>query len=239
METVMKRQVTAELMDAPDVDPAEHERALRALRRLNRLSRAARMIATPVNELAARRGLLRLSLLDVACGGGDVPVGVARQLNAEGIEAALLLVDRSLTALSTARRTAEEAQLSVRCVLGHAPDGLPDETCDIVTNSLFLHHLDRTPAVATLTEMAGRARVGLVVADLRRNWLGAIVAWVMCRLVTRSRIVHFDGPASVRAAWTVEELKTMAAEAGLKGARVHRRWPWRMVLVWERATGGG
>jgi MFS superfamily sulfate permease-like transporter len=69
-----------------------------------------------------RHGLLRLSILDVACGGGDVPVGVARQMNALGIEASLILTDRSLTALGIARRAAEEFQLSARCVLGHAPD---------------------------------------------------------------------------------------------------------------------
>jgi hypothetical protein len=70
METVMKRQVTAELMDAPDVEEVAHERALRGLRRLNRLSGAARMLAEPINELAVRRGLERLRILDVACGGG-------------------------------------------------------------------------------------------------------------------------------------------------------------------------
>jgi 2-polyprenyl-3-methyl-5-hydroxy-6-metoxy-1,4-benzoquinol methylase len=239
METVMKRQVTAELMDAPDVDQAEHERALRALRRLNRLSGAVGMVAAPIYDLALRQGLLRLSILDVACGGGDVPVGVARQLNAAGIEASLLLTDRSLTALSTARHAAESTRLPAHCVLGDAPDGLPDETCDFVTNSLFLHHLERAQVVATLAAMARRARGALVVADLRRSRFGAVVAWVICRLVTRSPIVHFDGPVSVRAAWTPEELKAMAAEAGLKGAQVRRRWPWRMVLVWERAKDAG
>jgi len=221
-------------MDAPDLDAAAHHQALRGLRRLNRISGAAGMLARPIVALARRHALHRLSILDVACGGGDVPVGVARTLRAAGIDAALTLTDRSPTALALARGAAEAAGIQVRAVPGQAPEGLPDETCDFVTNSLFLHHLDRGQVVATLAQMARRARIAVVLSDLRRSALGLAVAWVMCRLLSRSRIVHDDGPVSVRAAWTVHELRTMAAEAGLHGARVRQCWPWRMILIWRR-----
>ena len=234
MGLATQRQVTPELMDAPDLDAAAHDGALRGLRRLNRASGAAGMLARPIVAVARRRGLGRVTILDVACGGGDVPVGVARALRRAGIVAALVLTDRSATALEMARRAAEAAGMEVRAAPGQAPEGLPEETCDFVTNSLFLHHLGRAEVVATLAQLARRARVAVVLSDLRRSALGMAVAWVMCRLLSRSRIVHYDGPVSVRAAWTVAELRALAAEAGLAGATVRRCWPWRMVLVWER-----
>ena len=77
----------------------------------------------------------------------------------------------------------------------------------------------------------------VVISDLRHSAFGYFLAWVMCRLLSRSPIVHHDGPVSVRAAWTLEELRTMAAEAGLVRAQVRSCWPWRMLLVWQNREG--
>jgi 2-polyprenyl-3-methyl-5-hydroxy-6-metoxy-1,4-benzoquinol methylase len=116
---------------------------------------------------------------------------------------------------------------------------LPPDGFDLVTNSLFLHHLERPEAVRVLENMHGAVRGGGLVAisDLRRSAAGWLIAWAGCRALSRSKVVHFDGPVSVRAAWTVAELQGMAREAGMAGVRVERAWPWRMMLVWERGAG--
>ena len=55
-----------------------------------------------------------------------------------------------------------------------------------------------------------------------------------CRVLSRSPVVHVDGPRSARAAWTVTELRGLAERAGLAGASVERRLPCRMLLDWSR-----
>jgi 2-polyprenyl-3-methyl-5-hydroxy-6-metoxy-1,4-benzoquinol methylase len=229
-----QRVMIPELMDEPGLDARVHEEALAGLRRLNRAARAAEALARPVVEMVARRGLKRVEMLDVACGGGDVPVKVGMAMRGRGIEVSLTLTVRSATALAGAEAAARAAGIGVRAVAGDAPGHLPEGEWDFVTNSLFLHHLKREEVVATLAQMARRARAGVVVSDLRRSLAGYVPAWVMCRVLSRSRIVHHDGPVSVRAAWTMEELRGMAAEAGMTGARVRGNWPSRMLLVWER-----
>jgi 2-polyprenyl-3-methyl-5-hydroxy-6-metoxy-1,4-benzoquinol methylase len=109
---------------------------------------------------------------------------------------------------------------------------------EVVTNSLFLHHLTARQVVETLAAMKTRVRPGgiLVVSDLRRAMMGYAVAWAGCRVLSRSALVHHDGPVSVRAAWSIAEMRSMAREAGLEGARITRAWPWRMMLVWERGA---
>ncbi len=67
--------------------------------------------------------------------------------------------------------------------------------------------------------------------------MGLAAAWLGCRLLSRSPIVHFDGPASVRAAWTIEELQSFAVAAQMDGAVVRACAPWRMLLVWKRPIG--
>jgi hypothetical protein len=44
-----------------------------------------------------------------------------------------------------------------------------------------------------------------------------------------------DGPLSVRAAFTIAEARQLAEEAGLHGAAISWRWPFRFLLQWRRA----
>jgi 2-polyprenyl-3-methyl-5-hydroxy-6-metoxy-1,4-benzoquinol methylase len=222
------RHVVPELMDAPDLDPQQHAKALAGLRRLNRAASAAAPIAGAILKIASRHSLEQLTILDVACGGGDVSVAVAQRLRLARVTAHLTLTDRSPVALERASALATASGCTVRALPGSAPDKLPDEEYDIVMNTLFLHHLSREEVVATLRQMSRRARSGIVVADLRRSLPGYLLACVMCRVLSRSPVVHFDGPASVRAAWSMGEMRDMGAEVGLE---VRPCWPFRMLMT--------
>ena len=230
---MMHRLRRPELMDAPDLAPPEHLEALRGLERINHASSSVRWTLKPIIALAKARGLSRLHLLDVACGGGEVPIGVATAARHAGIAIDLTLVDQSQTALAAAQQRAVAAGIVART---HSTSAFEQElpVADVVTCSLFLHHLDRLDVVRLLGRLAGATRHLLVVTDLRRSRLGWVIAWVGCRVLSRSPIVHFDGPVSVRAAWTPAELVAMAREAGLPSARVRRLWPWRMQLIWQK-----
>ena len=68
---------------------------------------------------------------------------------------------------------------------------------DVVTCSLFLHHLDDEQAVAFLRWAAATAAHQVLVNDLERSGLGLALAHVAVRLLTTSDVVHTDGPRSV------------------------------------------
>ncbi len=224
-------------MDEPDVGEAAHVSALEGLGRINQTSRAAIHMAGPIVAMARRRKLTRLSMLDVACGGGDVPIGVAKIAREAGVEIDLTLLDRSATALKYAAAKGERVGICCRCLQSDCMVPGESSRFDVVTNSLFLHHLAGPGEVVgflkRVREMSGRL---VVIGDLRRCWDGWLIAWAGSRILSRSGIVHHDAPVSVRAAWTMRELGEFAADAQLDGARVERCWPWRMLLVWE---GGG
>ena len=74
----------------------------------------------------------------------------------------------------------------------------------------------------------------VLVNDLERGLAGLTLAHLGTRLLSRSDVVHTDGPLSVRAAFTVPEVRALAAAAGLTGAVVVRRWPCRFLLTWTR-----
>jgi len=228
------RRSLPELMDAPDVDPLEHRRALAGLRRINQASGIVPSIAKPLLAHARRIGNTHLHLLDVACGGGDVPVGVAQYLRAKGVTITLTLLDKSKTAVDQAVARAKANNISAAGALGEVPHDLPPQQFDLLTNSLFLHHLTAHQVTQTLAAMKSRLAPNglLIVSDLRRSIMGYLVAWFGCRLLSRSKIVHYDGPVSVQAAWTIPEMRDMARLAGLEDATIQSAWPWRMQLIW-------
>ncbi|HWB53723.1 MAG TPA: methyltransferase domain-containing protein [Tepidisphaeraceae bacterium] len=229
-----------EIMDSPDIEEGALREALEGLQRINHLSETVEHILRPIEELAGRAHLNRISLLDIACGGGDVPIGIAKSAREFGVQVELTLMDRNSTALLHASQAAAEERIVCRCVQGDALSALPGNTFDVVTNSLFLHHVPTADEVIDLLRnLRGSARRMVVISDLRRSRLGLAGAWAGCMLLSESEIVRHDGPASVRAAWTVGELTDMAARAGMDQAQICRCWPWRMLLIWERGNGAG
>jgi 2-polyprenyl-3-methyl-5-hydroxy-6-metoxy-1,4-benzoquinol methylase len=229
-----QRHITAEIMDGPNVEAEAHALALKGLRRINAASKAAAQMARPIVDHTRREKLNRLSMLDIACGGGDVPVNVALLARQAGIEIDLTLLDRSATALKLAAAAADRAGIACRCVQADLTDRWNDSDFDVVTCSLFLHHLSEpAQVVELLNQMRTISRRMVVISDLRRCRMGLLTAWVGSRVLSRSGIVHHDAPASVRAAWTIRELTDFAARADMKDARIERCWPWRMLLIWQ------
>jgi SAM-dependent methyltransferase len=218
-----------ELMDDPAIDPGEHRHALAGLARLNRFSNSAGVLWPPLAALA--RELKRpVRVLDVATGSGDVPRALLARATRAGAALEVQGCDISPTAVREAERQCPAARFFAHDALR---DPLPSGF-DAVTCSLFLHHLSDGEAVSLLANMA-RAGAAVLVNDLSRSRFNYCGVWLACRLLTRSRVVRFDGPASVRSAFTPAEALAVAERAGLRGARVRGKFPARFLLTWTRA----
>src|SRR5207249_155678 len=149
-----QRRLEPELMDQPDLALDQHEQALRGLARINAWSGSARILWPELAALARRLQPAPLRVLDVASGGGDVPIRLWKRARRAGLNVEFQGCDRSGVAVEHARRNAADAGADVRfCVKDGLADPLP-ENCDAVTCSLFLHHLGRPEAVRLLRAMA-------------------------------------------------------------------------------------
>ena len=231
-----ERRLVGELMDEPDLDADLHRAALNGLARANAVSFSPSVLARAVLELVRGRNRASVRILDVACGSGDVTLKVVQQLEHHGIQVEAIGCDISQVAISHAdeRRSksavADSSRIEFR-QLDVLSDNLPD--CEVVVSSLFLHHLTQPDALQLMQRM-GACSEHLLIHDLCRTHLGYWMAWAVCRLLTRSHIVHVDGPRSVEAAFTPQEALALAQEAGLVGASVRRTWPERFLLQWSR-----
>ncbi|MBI3466745.1 MAG: methyltransferase domain-containing protein [Planctomycetes bacterium] len=221
-------------MDQPGLDERLHRQALDGLRRVNWLSRTGSILWRPVERLARELGVSSLRVLDLACGGGDVGVGLARKAKRHGLNLRLVGCDLSPVAVRCACEQAARQGVDAEFrELNVFRDPLPDGF-DVVTCSLFLHHLSESDAIEVLRRMAAAARHMILVDDLRRSRFGYVLAWLGCRVLSRSPIVRVDGPLSVRAAFTEREVVELARQAELQHVTLTRHWPQRFLLAWRR-----
>ena len=222
-----------ELMDDPALDPTAHRHALAGLARLNRVSGSAAAVWPALRRLAATSPGQPLKLLDVATGSGDVLLALKRQATRAGVALDAAGCDLSPVAVAAATEAARRADLPAHFFTADVLGGPLPTGYDAVVCSLFLHHLDRDDAVGLLARMRAAGPRLIVVNDLARSPFNYAVVWLASRLLSRSPVVHVDGPLSVRAAFTPAELRALAADAGLTGATVTPHFPGRMVLEWR------
>lgn len=228
MPLALPRRRVPELMDDPALDPARHRAALAGLARVNRWTGAAAPFWPPVERLARSLGR-PVRVLDVATGSGDIPAALDRLARRHGVAAEFAGCDISPTAVDAGRSRGAVTFFQHDALRDPLPTGY-----DVITCSLFLHHLDEPDVGRLLAAMKAAAGRLVLVSDLVRGRLNLGLVTAACRALSRSPVVHFDGPASVRAAYTSAELRALADQAGLAGATVRPVFPCRMLLTWSR-----
>lgn len=221
-----------EWMDASDLPEDRHRAALAGLRRLNRLSGISGTLFRQLVRFADTMPTGRpLRVLDVASGSGDLPIDWLKMAGKRNMPLAVTALDRSELAMRTAAEAARQAGVELGTVRRDClRDGLPSGF-DVVTSSLFMHHLDPPEVSRLIQEMwrvSGRA---IVICDLERSRTNLALIAAAARLVTRSDIVHFDASASVRGAYTRDEFATLLHQALCFSTPVKRSHPCRYLAV--------
>jgi hypothetical protein len=154
-------------------------------------------------------------VVDVGGGRGDFARRLHRRARRRGRRLRVVVVDRA---------PAPDVPGVLRVCADATALPLRPGAADVVVTSLTLHHLEPAAAVRCLAEMRAVARCGIVVNDLLRSRLTLALVWLATRLFCRHRFARFDGPLSVRRAYSPRELAALAQRAGVDGLRI-RRYP--------------
>lgn len=221
-------------MDDPALEDEQHLEALKGLERINAVSNGALFVWKELQLHASQQEGNVLRVLDIATGGGDTPISLALLAERSGLAMQIDGCDFSERAVNYAAAQAENVGTRNRFfVLDALNDGLP-QTYDVIICSLFMHHLDPEQVIPLLKKMASAAQQKILVNDLLRSSFNLILVTIASRLLCSSPVVHHDGPASVRAAYTMEEMEKMALAAGLDNFQISGRFPCRYLLDWTR-----
>ncbi len=233
----MKRVVTPELLDSDAGTPTEVADSLADLRGINRKfggiattqamiehvwrwgsPRLAGQVPSPHDQL---------SLLEVGSGSGDVALAARERLAPKGLRLDVTLLDRAASHLTTGN--------SHRAIVGNAL-ALPfaGESFDLVSCGLFAHHLSPEELLQFMNEALRICRIALLINDLVRSPIHLALVYAAYPLY-RSRLTRHDAPASVRAAYTPEEMRNLIAQTSAAKVEIVRRRLYRMgVMIWKK-----
>jgi len=204
----MRRSLSPEIMDDPQVLHETRERFHRQLSALHRFLGNQRAIL----EALRRNPFPIHRVIDIGCGSGELLNAIRHDLRV-GVQGVDL-------------RPPQRQVFDVPIVAADAArDRLPD--ADVAICVTVFHHLTEDEITA-LVRNASRSVRRLIVLDLVRHWV-PLVLFTMLVAPFLMRIVALDGCQSIRRAYTPAELRAIV-EGALNGSRarlVHSVTPFR------------
>jgi len=225
----MKRVVIPELLDADSGTPAEIAAALSDLRHINQWFGGITATQSMITRVATNIGARSLSLLEVAAGAGYVPKAASKGVLKIGVRLQVTLLDRAPSHLKNSSGNGTSAVAGDALALPFA-----DGSFDLVSCCLFAHHLEPNEIVAFVNEGLRVGRTAVIINDLIRHPIHVGLVYLSLPLY-RSHLTHHDAPASVRRAYTVEEMREMLRQTGAANVEIERYPLFRMgAIAWKR-----
>lgn len=183
-------------------------------------------------------------ILDVGTGAADVALQLLShgQQSRETYPLRVMGLDIKPEHLRVARENRDLAPARVRtsCTLV-AGDAfrlpLEDGSVDVVISTLFLHHFSHLELVGLFAELGRVARRGVVLNDITRAYVPLWFFRLARPVLARSYLTRHDGEASLRRAYTLQEMKQMAGECG--GWQVESVFPYRMLVLLDKRAQNG
>jgi ubiquinone/menaquinone biosynthesis C-methylase UbiE len=221
----MQRRLIAELLDDDLGTAAEIMGALADLRHINAWFGGTRTTIALLRQVARVSGVQQLSLLEVGAGIGDVPLAAQKALAREGVALDAALLDRIASHLP-ANGAASVVGDALRLPFN-------DDAFDVVSCSLFAHHFEPDALRLFASEALRVCRRTVLINDLIRSRMHLALVYLGLPLF-HSRITWHDAPASVRQAYTVDEMRELLSPLPVQRIDVSRHHLYRMgVLLWK------
>jgi SAM-dependent methyltransferase len=223
----MRRIDAPEILDS-ECSCDEVRSALRTIGRVNRWFGGVAASQKMIERIARDTGRTQISMLEVACGSGEVSGIIQKNLARRGITLEVTLLDLAQSHLPGGNRR----------VVG---DGLAlpfsDGAFDLASCNLFAHHLKPHQLQQFVREALRVSRLALLINDLVRGRLHLALAYAGYPIMP-SRIAWLDGLTSVRRSYSPQEMREMilaaVASERVPEMEISRHYLYRMgVTVWK------
>jgi hypothetical protein len=213
---MLPRRVQAEQLDGLAANDPVAARSRRDLQRVHRVMGTRARLVRMFRQLAPRKALTPLRVLELGAGDGSLLLGVAQELDDEWSAVELTLLDR--VALVEGRTVAEyahhgwTARSRVADVLDWArevdrsPPGARTRW-DLIVANLFLHHFEDRELALVLRAIAASTDE-LIACEPRRGWR-ALAGSHLVAVLGANAVTRTDAVLSVHAGFRAHELTSL------------------------------
>lgn len=102
---------------------------------------------------------------------------------------------------------------------------------DIVLATLFFHHFSDAQLVQLFSSLRKQTSTGIIVNDIHRHPLAYYSIKWLTAVFSKSKMVKYDAPLSVRRAFHKKDLKEILKEAKIQKYGLRWRWAFRWRLL--------
>ena len=221
-----------EEMDLPGCDPVRLDRTYAQFALVNRAVSGWRGIYRSQLRPRLRKGVAA-TLLDIGCGGGDVPVMLSRWAARDGLKLEITAIDPDPRASRFAAERYPAAGVTFRQATAAQLAG-EGSSFDLVVSNHVLHHLSDVELPTFLAESVALCHGRVIHNDLRRS-VAAYALFFAGSWPFTGSYIRQDGLTSIRRSYTAAELRATAPPSWT----VIPRAPFRNLLVFDKDTAHG
>jgi len=226
MTSLQTRSAEIEIMDDLNCKGEVVDQTLRELEVINRLLGGDNVTIDGIKRLTREKR--DYSIVDCGCGGGDLAMKIYEWGRRNGFQFNVTGIDANPYIVNIASKSFKNVSFEAMNVFS---EEFTKGRYDIITATLFVHHFTNDELVGLFRSWKSQARVGVVINDIHRHFLSYHSIRLLTLMFSRSAMVKFDAPLSVRRAFTRRELIGILDKAGIKSYSLKWKWAFRWQLI--------
>lgn len=228
-----KRSSQPELMD----DFQEGLQKLRIvfddINRVNAILGGSNITINAVSNLIKENPQESYTIVDMGCGDGQMLRNVAQFCRKRNVKARLVGVDLNAEAI----QLAQEASLAFSEIEFQHQDILKlkvtDLNCDIIINTLCMHHFVDEDLLLFLEKFNQLASIGVVINDLHRSRWAYYLFKLFSLIFIKTETAKIDGLRSISKAFIKSDLIQYSQSLPMVEHSIQWKWAFRYVWIMQ------
>jgi len=234
MPDLSHRSEEIEIMDDLNCSGEVVNQTLRELDTINHLLGGNYVTLNGVKELLHRIDIPRtLTVADLGCGSGDMLMRMSQQHFDTQMELIGIDANPHITAFANDRNRDDRIRFETLDIFS---EEFKKRKFDIVIGTLFFHHFGSDQLIAFFSQLKHQATVGIVINDIHRHPVAYYSIKALTQLFSKSTMVKFDAPLSVRRAFSKNELVEILKKAEIKEYSLRWMWAFRWQVIIKTAV---
>ena len=229
-----ERGVMPELMDDFREDLTSLRKVFDDINRVNTILGGSAITVRAVAELIAAHPQDKYTMVDMGCGDGYMLRKLAQYCRKHTIKVSLIGIDLNTEVI----QLAEEASIAYPEIEYKNKDILAlttsDLNCDIVINTLCMHHFTDENLPLFLNKFVQLASIGIVINDLHRSGWAYYLFKLFSLIFIKTKTAKVDGLISIRKGFIKSDLIQYAKQ--LPSVQHEIKWKWAFRYVWVMKT---
>ncbi len=223
-----------ELMDDFRGSEQELKVILDDITRVNTILGGSKITLNAVFRLIKKNRKKSYTIIDVGCADGNMLRELALTARKLKIEVNLIGVDLNGDALRIAREKSvdfPEISYFEKDILS---DDLNDFKCDIVMNTLMMHHLPDNEILKFIKQFSNLASIGVVINDLHRSIWAYYLFPIFSLIFIKTDVAKIDGLISISKGFKKKDLQSIKNQLHHLEHQIKWKWAFRYLWVMQK-----